>query len=619
MLGLVRRRLAIQEQEFGAQQSAALGAVGDGRRRVGDISQIGEYLDTSTIQRAAFCLCFGLGNGAQPAPPVERCVRRFDGARGWRALQGAAVRIDNDGSAGGDFANPRTQADQHGDFHRGRENGHMRGRAAAGQTNGEQPLPVQRGQFRRQQVRGEQHGLLGQRDDHRPCLAGERQQHLRFHIEQVIGPFAQPRVAQGLERGNGAADGGAPGESGALAGGDERIRRLVHLGIVEKLPMGRDDGAPRGDARLGQQRETRVGLRPRLVQCGAFMCRAQAVLDDRNLAALDARGAAHRKAAHGDCAAKNSIGGHAARRGRRRAGAWCGVRGLCGARGWRRAVMLHAQGFVDAGQKAGHRLRSVGTDGPDRQFVAVARAESHDGDHAARIGAAPVGAERDQGLLRLGALREQGGRPGVQAMTQGHDERMHGRIADYGGMRLRRVGRCCHDLEQQIARGHGTARSRSPQTQAVERRHHYRRHQTLGGARHDVEIDADQLVAGANRCSRPHARLESPTAQADGIDADVNQEVDALRGADGYGVGGCRQRGDLTGAGREQNSAGRIDGEPVAEHALREYRVGNFVERAQPAIEGREDLKVRHVPLLPDLDPVECPQRIKARARETQT
>src|SRR6185312_17567675 len=104
----------------------------------------------------------GLGNGAQPTPRVERRVRRFDGARRWRALQGAAVRVDNDGGAGGDLVNPRPQADQHGDFHRGRENGDVRGGAAPGQTNGQQPLPVERGQFGGQQVLGEQHGLFGQ-------------------------------------------------------------------------------------------------------------------------------------------------------------------------------------------------------------------------------------------------------------------------------------------------------------------------------------------------------------------------------------------------------------------------------------------------------------------------
>ena len=107
MLGLVRRRFAIKEQEFGAQQPATLGAVGDGRRRVGDISQIGEYLDTSTVERAALRLRFGLGNRAQPVPPVERCACRFDGARRRRALQSAAIRVDNDGRAGGDLANSR--------------------------------------------------------------------------------------------------------------------------------------------------------------------------------------------------------------------------------------------------------------------------------------------------------------------------------------------------------------------------------------------------------------------------------------------------------------------------------------------------------------------------------
>ena len=91
-------------------------------------------------------------------------------------------------------------------------------------------------------------------------------------------------------------------------------------------------------------------------------------------------------------------------------------------------------------------------------------------------------------------------------------------------------------------------------------------------------------------CPRPYARLESTAAQLHGIDSDVNQHVDALSGPDRDRMGARRQGDDFTGAGREQHRAGGVDGDSVAQHASRKYRIGDLVERAAPAVEGRQDL-----------------------------
>ncbi len=172
----------------------------------------------------------------------------------------------------------------------------MRGGAAAAQTDGGQPLPVERGQFRGQQIIGEQHGALGQWDVHRPRFAGERQQHMRFHVEQVIDPLAQARIIERLERADRPADGRTPCETGALARADEFIGLLVHLRIVEKLQMRGDDVAAGGAARRGYARESCPHVGPRLFQSGALGRGTRAGFGDVDLAALDSRCAADREA-----------------------------------------------------------------------------------------------------------------------------------------------------------------------------------------------------------------------------------------------------------------------------------------------------------------------------------
>src|SRR5258708_1328185 len=93
------------------------------------------------------------------------------------------------------------------------------------------------------------------------------------------------------------------------------------------------------------------------------------------------------------------------------------------------------------------------------------------------------------------------------------------------------------------------------------------------------------------RCATSAAgRAGSPCRRARMSGGDVNAAVDALSGADRQGMCGRRQGDDLAGAGCDENSAGRVDGNPVAEHAARKHGVRYFVERAAPAIERRQDL-----------------------------
>ena len=191
LFGLVRRRLSIEKQKLGAQQTAAFGAVGDGRRGIERIPQIGEYLDAGAVERAALRLCFGPRLASPREPRCDRGSRGVDGGWGRRRLQRARVGVNDHGSAVRDLTDAAANADEHGNLHGGRQYGNVRRSAAAAQANGDQSMPVEGGQFRGQQIIGDQHGLLGQRESHRPRFAGERQQHMRFHVEQIIGAFAQ--------------------------------------------------------------------------------------------------------------------------------------------------------------------------------------------------------------------------------------------------------------------------------------------------------------------------------------------------------------------------------------------------------------------------------------------
>ncbi len=186
----------------------------------------------------------------------------------------------------------------------------------------------------------------------------------------------------------------------------------------------------------------------------------------------------------------------------------------------------------------------------------------------------------------------------MQPLAQGyheglcHHRRRIGCGADPGCGAGRRDERCRHarDFEQQLTRRHRSHCAATRKAKTVHWRYDDGRHQTLGSPRHRFEIEADQFIACPDDCAGTDPRFESAPVQGDGVDADVNQHVDAWSGSDRYGMGACRQRHDLPGAGREQHAADGVDGETVADHASREYRVGYLVERTAPAVEGRQDL-----------------------------
>ena len=75
-------------------------------------------------------------------------------------------------------------------------------------------------------------------DDRR--FAIQREQHLRFEIEQIVDALAHPRIAEGAQCIGAVAHGAAPRETCALDARDRTTRCCDQLPIVEKFQVSRD-------------------------------------------------------------------------------------------------------------------------------------------------------------------------------------------------------------------------------------------------------------------------------------------------------------------------------------------------------------------------------------------
>ncbi len=114
-------------------------------------------------------------------------------------------------------------------------------------------------------------------------------------------------------------------------------------------------------------------------------------------------------------------------------------------------------------------------------------------------------------------------------------------------------------------------------------RHDDGRDETPRPARENVKVETDECVSGTHAVGRANQRLKAFALQRDGVDADVEQYFRAARSADRHGMRGFRQRADFAVTRRAQDAFGRIDGDPVAQHAACEHLVVHFVERGGPA------------------------------------
>ncbi len=122
--------------------------------------------------------------------------------------------------------------------------------------------------------------------------------------------------------------------------------------------------------------------------------------------------------------------------------------------------------------------------------------------------------------------------------------------------------------------------------------HDHRRDQALRLSREAVEIESDQRITGADALALALQHFEAGAGQSNGVDADVQQDVGAIRSAQCHGMRRRGNRHDFAGAGCEQDSGRRIDREAVAHHAAREYLVRHLVERHAPPSERRQEHEV---------------------------
>ncbi len=97
---------------------------------------------------------------------------------------------------------------------------------------------VEREELRRQEVVGEDDGVLRQLARHRRLLAAQHANHLVLEIAQVGGSLAHARIVERGERCREPARGLAPRGGGAAAAGDRFQGEAKELRILHQLRVG---------------------------------------------------------------------------------------------------------------------------------------------------------------------------------------------------------------------------------------------------------------------------------------------------------------------------------------------------------------------------------------------
>ena len=100
-----------------------------------------------------------------------------------------------------------------------------------------------------------------------------------------------------------------------------------------------------------------------------------------------------------------------------------------------------------------------------------------------------------------------------------------------------------------------------------------------------IGVETDERLPGSHALAGSDNRLETRALQRDRVDADMQEQLCAMIGSHRHRVRGLRQGGDFAVAGRTQDLVGRIDRNPVPEHACCEHVVIHFIERPGPARE----------------------------------
>ena len=128
---------------------------------------------------------------------------------------------------------------------------------------------------------------------------------------------------------------------------------------------------------------------------------------------------------------------------------------------------------------------------------------------------------------------------------------------------------------------------------AIGNRDH--RDETRRMLRDVIGVEFDQHLTGAHGCALLDLRREALAAQPDRVDADMQQNLGALRRAQRHRVMRAGEMRDRAVAGRDQHAVERIDADAVAEHAFGEDGIGHAGERHHGAGERCEQHEIARV------------------------
>lgn len=228
-----RRAVAFEEEEFGAQQPAAFGAVADRGLGVVGRAEIGEGFDADAVLRAAFARGVGEGGAAAFGLCVVRGLRGCERIGIGRDVEQTRAGVEDQWRAGGDLGKRRAYRDQGGEAHRRGEDRDVRGRPAALDAKADDRCGVEAEQMRGEQIVRQQDRAGREAQALVEVFAGQCAQHLAFEVEHVVGALGEARVAGCFQRIGLCANRGAPGVGGAVAGGDRGVGGAGERGIVE--------------------------------------------------------------------------------------------------------------------------------------------------------------------------------------------------------------------------------------------------------------------------------------------------------------------------------------------------------------------------------------------------
>jgi hypothetical protein len=334
----------------------------------------------------------------------ERLLRGGQGGLIWCGREVALLCVEDDPRAFRDIKYRLTERNERWNAHCCSENRDMRSRPACGEADARKSRRIERDELRRLQVLGDEDRALGQiaHDDRR--LTVQREQHLGFQIQQVIDALTHARVAECAQRVGAVANCTTPCEAGALAARDRAACGGDEFPVVQKFQMCGDDfasGALRG---RGELLEARSNRRTGAFEFFGFVRDAFAGFGDLNFGAFERDGATDREAAAGDNAAQ-AVGL-----------ALLPDRSCSNGRGgFRRATRLFIQ-RQDQLLELANRLRRAFARRDQRQLIALLRAQRHQRHRALRVRAATARRDRNLGSGCLGRIRNQRGRPRMDAM-----------------------------------------------------------------------------------------------------------------------------------------------------------------------------------------------------------